>query len=423
MISDPRAQLFRRCRQLRDLLASEGVTGISDRTRRTLAGWVAPKAIVMPVRPKDVLAADLSRPAPPSAVSAPRGALRVNWVCTPPSPGSGGHSTLFRMIRYLEAHGYANRVYFYDVYGGDHRYYESIVRGYYRFAGPVSKVEDGMADADAVVATAWPTAYPVFNARCAGRRFYFVQDFEPSFHPVGALSVLAENTYRMGFHGITAGAWLAEKLKADYGMETDHFEFGCDNACYRRMPDSHRRGVVFYARPDTARRGVELGLMAIELFAARRPDIEIHLYGDRMGRLPFAFHDHGRITPEHLNEIYNCCYAGMSLSLTNVSLVPHEMLAAGCIPIVNDALHNRMVLRNPYVRYVPLNPHALAAELEKVVGTPDFDTLSAAASASVRATTWEDAAAMVDAALRLALLGPPAKGGEPAGTGRGMLVS
>jgi len=32
MISDPRAQLFRRCRQLRDLLASEGVTGISDRT-------------------------------------------------------------------------------------------------------------------------------------------------------------------------------------------------------------------------------------------------------------------------------------------------------------------------------------------------------------------------------------------------------
>jgi hypothetical protein len=35
---------------------------------------------------------------------------------------------------------------------------------------------------------------------------------------------------------------------------------------------------------------------------------------------------------------------GLVLSATNMSLVPYEMLAACCIPVVNDAEHNRCVL-------------------------------------------------------------------------------
>jgi O-antigen biosynthesis protein len=399
-----RVQVSRRSRQLRSLWRAEGHRGITDRTRRALARWLAPKDVVMPVRAADVMAADVGRPPRYAMPAVDAGQpLRANWVMTPPSRGSGGHSTLFRIIGYLEAHGYVNRVYFYDVYGGDHRYYESIVRRYYGFHGPVVPLDGRMDDAHAVIATGWPTAYPVFNARCAGKRFYFVQDFEPSFHPVGAASVLAENTYRMGFHAITAGAWLARKLKAEYGMEADHFEFGCDVSRYERITDGHRAGVAFYARPDAARRGFELGLMALRVLASRRPDVEIHFYGDTVGPLPFAFVDHGRVTPAQLNAIYNRCNAGLALSLTNVSLVPHEMLAAGCIPVVNEAEHNRIVLRNAFVRYVPPTPHALAAELETLVGMEDFVELSRAAAASVQSATWDDAGARVDAALRRAL--------------------
>jgi hypothetical protein len=220
---------------------------------------------------------------------------------------------------------------------------------------------------------------------------------------MGAASVLAENTYRMGFHAITAGAWLARKLKAEYGMETDHFEFGCDVSRYRRITDGNRSGVAFYARPDTARRGSELGLIALQIFAARRPNAEIHVYGGTMGSLPFPFFNHGRVSPVELNAIYNRCNAGLVLSLTNVSLVPHEMLAAGCIPVVNDGEHNRIVLRNAFARYVPPTPHALAAALETLVTIEDFNQLSRAAAASVQSTTWDDAGAMVDDALRRAL--------------------
>lgn len=360
----------------------------------------------MPVRRADVLAADLSRPfqaVVPKVMSGQP--LIVNWVTTPPAPGSGGHTTLFRLVRYLEAHGYANRVYFYDVYRGDHRYYESIVRSYYDFHGPVASVDEGMEDAHVVVATSWPTAYPVFNSRCTGKRFYFVQDFEPYFYAAGSMSFLAESTYRMGFHAISIGRCFAQRLSSQFGMVVDCFEYGCDTSRYRRLQGSERSGVVFYARRETARRGFELGLMAIEGFAARRPDIQIHVYGDKLGKQPFAFMDHGHVTPEQLNRIYNQCYAGLSLSFTNVSLVAEEMLAAGCIPVVNDTVEIRMDFANPFVRYVPPYPHTLASALEQVVATPDFEALSRDAAASVRSGKWDDAGATVDAIFRQALAG------------------
>jgi glycosyltransferase involved in cell wall biosynthesis len=278
-----------------------------------------------------------------------------------------------------------------------------MAREHYGLTCEIGNVRHGMANAHGVVATDWPSAYAVYNARCTGKRFYFVQDFEPFFYPVGTNSVLAENTYRMGFHGITAGPWLAEKLSSDFGMATDHFPFGCDTSHYRRDPLAKRSGVAFYARAGTPRRAVELGLLAFELFARRQPNIELHFYGERIGDLPFKFVNHGLVTPARLNEIYNRCFAGLSLSLTNVSLVPYEMLACGCIPIVNEADHNRMVLDNPHVRYAAANPHALAAAMEAVVTMPEFEAASSRGAESVASASWDDAGAAVDAALRRAL--------------------
>lgn len=207
----------------------------------------------------------------------------------------------------------------------------------------------------------------------------------------------------MGFHAITAGRWLAQKLNTEFGMPADSFDFGCDTSTYRRSGHAVRSGLVFYARPEATRRGFELGLMAMEIFAARRPDIDLHFYGDKMGKLPFRFIDHGHISPARLNEIYNQCYAGLSLSLTNVSLVPHEMLAAGCIPVVNDAIQNRIVLDNPFVRYASPYPQALADELEALVTNPAFDSLSQSAAGSVRGTTWDQAGETVDSIFRRTL--------------------
>ena len=398
------AQISRRVSQLRSVWANDGARGIVDRLRRAAAERLAPTSPMAPVRSSDLLAVDLANPfAPPVRRISPHEPITINWVITPPSPGSGGHTTIFRLLHYLATHGYSNRVYFYDAYGGDHAYYASIVRSYYKFEGPIGRVEQGMEDAHVVMATAWPTAYAVHTSRCAGKRFYFIQDFEPLFYPAGSFSSLAECTYRMGYHGLSIGRCFADRISAEFGMTVDTFPYGCDLSQYRSENQTERSGIVFYARRDSARRGTELGLMALEAFARRRPEIEIHTYGDKLGKLPFRSIDHGRISPEEINKIYNRCRAGLSLSFTNVSLVALEMLAAGCIPVLNDTVQVRTDLASPFARYAAPTPQALAAQLEAVVSTHDFASLSASAAASVRSTTWNEAGSAVDTILRRVL--------------------
>jgi O-antigen biosynthesis protein len=402
-----RAEVGRRYRQARRLWAEQGSQGIKDWALRAVAKRLAPPATPLDIRPADVLAADLRVPRLWSPLPFDgKGPLVVNWVMSPPAAGSGGHTTAFRLIEHLERSGHVCRVYLYDNHGGDAAYYGSQVRKVFPgFKGEIDDVANGMADAHAVVATSWPTAYLVYSDNCRGKRFYLVQDFEPWFYPLGARSALAEQTYRMGFHAITAGRFLASKLRAEYGMAADAFDFGSDSAYHLTDGAGVRDGIVFYARPEpwAARRGFDLGIMALQLFAERHPDITIHFYGSRIGKLPFPFKDHGLLRPSELNRIYNRCFAGLSLSMTNVSLVPHEMLAAGCIPVVNEADHNRIVLDNPFVRYAQATPHALADALSEVVATKNFAALAASASASMSSASWEDAGRVVEESIRRAL--------------------
>ena len=369
---------------------------------------LAPIAELLDVRPADVLATDLRVPRSWSPLPFDGGGpLVVNWVTSPPAAGSGGHTTLFRLVEHIERSGNVCRVYLYDIYGGDAAYYGSRLRKVFPgFKGEICDVTHGMADAHAVVATAWPTAYPVYNDRCLGKRFYLVQDFEPWFYPMGALRVFAEDTYRMGFHAITAGRFLAAKLSAEYGMAADAFEFGCDTR-YCLLNASRVEMGSFFMQNHRYRGVRSNSDYWRSIFAERHPNLTIHFYGSRrVGKLKFPFIEHGVLPPSELNYIYNRCLAGLSLSMTNVPLVPHEMLSAGCIPVVNDAEHNRIVLDNPFVRYAPLTPRALADALGDVVATKDFRTLAASASASVSSASWEEAGRTVEQSIRRALFGP-----------------
>jgi glycosyltransferase involved in cell wall biosynthesis len=90
------------------------------------------------------------------------------------------------------------------------------------------------------------------------------------------------------------------------------------------------------------------------------------------------------------------------MSATNVSLVPHEMLAAGCIPVVNDAEHNRVVLDNDRVEYARPTPFDLAEALSRLVScTPaDQAKAAAAAAASVDSISWEESGRQVERIVR-----------------------
>jgi hypothetical protein len=343
----------------------------------------------LPVHPVDVVdPARIRDPAPARPVVGRP--ARIGWVTTPPSPGSGGHTTLFRLVEAMERAGHECHIYLYDVYDGDVTARAGVIRRCWpSIRAEVHDVRDGLPDLDAWVATSWQTAH-VLAARPegGGHRFYLVQDLEPSFYPMGWEHELAAATYRFGFRGITAGAWLADVLAAEYGMQCSAFEFGTDHDVYHLDPESTRDGVVFYAKPDVPRRAFGLGVEALREFTRLCPWVPVHLYGAPLRRVPLEATSHGPMTPGALSALYNRCRVGLSLSLTNVSLVPWELLACGVVPVVNDAPHNRRVLDNEFVRWAPPSAAELAAALADAYEDAADPAVPGKGAASVGHQTW-----------------------------------
>ena len=397
----------RGARQLTRVLRRDGAQVLAGRMLQAGADRLLAGA-----RPFEVAVrrADLEAPVAAARVPSPASnseQLVINWVANPPDE-SGGLMTMSRLIHQLEQRGHLCRLYI--RYGGERRDLErDRLRARERFPhmrAEVHDVDDGMLPADAVFATSWPTAYAVRAANPGAVPFYLVQDFEPSFYPAGSRAALAEETYRFGFHGITAGRWLASKLPRDYGMTCDAFDLGVDLDCYRLENHGPRSGVVFYARPTTERRGYELGMLALDRFAELHPEIEIHLVGQeiRWRRPSFAFTSHGYLPAPELAALYNRCAAGLVLSLTNISLLPAELLATGCVPVMNDAENTRSSFDNPYTTFAPAHPDLLARALGDAVtrsGAPGF---RADAAASVGPLSWELVGEAVEAGIRRGLM-------------------
>ncbi len=128
-------------------------------------------------------------------------------------PGSGGHTTIFRFISNLERLGFHSRVYLYmSPNFQDNASIRKFLKEYFPLLVPEVEVYcdvSQMKFAHATVATSWTTAYYVRKFQNTISKFYFVQDFEPHFYAHGSEYEFAENTYKMGFRGITAGRLAA----------------------------------------------------------------------------------------------------------------------------------------------------------------------------------------------------------------------
>lgn len=382
--------------QVRRIVAAEGLTGLRTRILRRSVHFAAAVQEPFPLFSQDIAdSGSIQHPAPTRPVDVRT--LSLGWIMTPPAAGSGGHTTLFRLIEGLERAGHDCHLFLYDRFQGDvRRHAATIATNWPRLRAQVHDASAGLPALDGWVATSWQTAHVLAShPEASGARFYLVQDFEPYFYPKGSMYSMAEDTYRFGFTGITAGRWLAEKLEREFGMHCDFFEFGADRDVYFPVPDTTREGVAFYTKPSVARRGHELGMLALARFHELRPDAKIHIYGDSPQPQPFPFVDHGKQSPQALNKIYNSCRVGLSLSFTNVSLVPWELLASGTVPVVNDAEHNRTVLDNGKVIWAQPSPDSIAHAMDRAYALHTGGTFSAELARSTANASWHSAAERV----------------------------
>ena len=334
-----------------------------------------------------------------AAADPPPAPGRINWVVPNFHGAAGGHRTIFRLTRALEEAGYEVRFHILGPthYSGDSEATQFMRTHYFPLKATVHLGVADMPPAEFCVASQWETAYAVRDFGACRRKIYFVQDWEPSFYPAGTERALAEDTYRFGFECVCAGRWLARKVR-EYGNRAASFDLAYDPAVYHPAPVPYAGNrVVFYTRPKTPRRGAELGLLALALLKARRPDVEVVLFGSESlpYELPFDCTRAGVLGEHELAGLYRGAAAGLSISLSNYSLVPQEMLACG-LPVVEV---NHPSLREAYpaggrgIRLVAPTPESIADALSEVLAPPEAEMRRARRDASrlVSHLSWEAA--------------------------------
>ena len=341
--------------------------------------------------------------------------LRVTWVVPPFPPGSGGHTTLFRVLNHLAARGHPQRLLVFDPFGGPSlEVLAEALRGHYKGVDAELahfSAEEAARPTDVAIATSWHTAYAVGGITRVALKVYMVQDMEHLFHPAGSEAVLAEESYRFGYPAVTAGEWLRRELAERYGARARSFDLACDRSLYSAAGGTRADRVVCYVRPNTPRRAFELAVLALRDFQRRSPATEVVVFGAE--RLPtlggVRATNLGLLSPGELNEVYNGAVAGLVISTTNYSLVPLEMMASG-LPVVDLATPNNFAVYGDAPEFISLaapRPDAMGAALHALASDPERRRRQVAAGhAYVSALSWEDSCNRIEEIIREYLATP-----------------
>jgi O-antigen biosynthesis protein len=334
----------------------------------------------------------------------------IAWLVPPFAIGSGGHMALFTLAELLERRGHTSSIWITDP--NPRRLPSSaavarrqIVEHFAPLRAGVHVELDDWDGADVALATGWQTAHTLWPLDRTKLKAYLAQDYEPDFYPASAQRVFAEETYGLGFPVIASSPWLAETLRDRHGARAEHFDYAADLETYRDLGlERDSDTVVYYTRQATPRRGTDLGVLALEELKRRRPRTHIVVVGDTKPlRTPFDHEAVGVVDAAALARIFNRATVGFVISLTNYSLIPKEMMAAGLAVCDVNGPSARSVFGEPgdLIALPDPNPVAIADELEALLSDPDRRLAQASrAGAYVRGLSWEAAAETVERHLK-----------------------
>jgi glycosyltransferase involved in cell wall biosynthesis len=353
----------------------------------------------------------------------------INWLIPPFEHAYGGVVTILRFAaRLQEAHGVDSRIVIYDYPGADivnpaypnldlERMRSAIARHFPVLAPKVMLTRragtEELPAADAAVATYWTSAYIVSKMENVRAKFYFIQDYEPSFNEGGTKYGLIDTTYRLGLLRLVNTPGLLDWIKLLHGGEGTAFVPSVDRKIYH--PRAEGEGacgravrVFFYARPGASRNGFMLGAEALKrIKAAYGERVEIVTAG--MDWEPLHYGLEGVLTnrgllksSEEVAELYRSCDIGLVFMYSrHPSYQPFEFMATGCAVVTNHNSATRWLLKDGENA---LLVEPMAASVAEAIGTliDDADLrrrLVARGYASVPSSTWDE---VIDDACRRA---------------------
>lgn len=311
----------------------------------------------------------------------PKSVHRIAFIIQGIAKFSGGITSILRLGTYLEEYGHSvsyldftnqsmnelnsNATFNLSNYKGSIKnYYKADKEGY-----------------DVVIATSWESFYRLnkFNAY----KMYFVQDFEPYFSRFNEKFLLAKKTYELGAHIVSLGSWNIEMIKKECNTESvlDSVSFPYEPNEYSL---SKKRNYLDY----TQKKHLKIAVYTKEE-GKRIPNIlqyilsktceELKNRGIELEVLFFGLKDNysvsvgknlGKLKRENLAELYRKCDFGMCASMTNISLVPYEMLAMG-LPVIEfiDGSYSDF-LPSTSATLIDYNYHTLVAKLQNLINEP-----------------------------------------------------
>ncbi|MCL2218602.1 MAG: glycosyltransferase family 4 protein [Chitinispirillia bacterium] len=224
---------------------------------------------------------------------------------------------------------------------------------------PVLRINDSsIPDADAVIATAWPTAYDVNKLSSAkGRKFYFIQHYEIWSGDVKKV----DNSYRLPINLITIAPWLTELMREKFGRN-DVTEIHNGIRLDKFYPPAEKRfseASILMMAHDLVWKGTRDGIDALTAVKERYPHVKIKMFGMcEQPDAPFDFEYHKDPPYEELLSLYQDASIFISPShKEGWHLPPMEAMACkcaiaatnvGCIPTLNNGENMVLVdMNNP----------------------------------------------------------------------------
>ena len=273
-------------------------------------------------------------------------------------------------------------------------------------------------DADAVVATAWPTAYSV--ARLSARKgagCYLVQHREVDSGP----ATLVDRTYRLPLHRIAGSHYTARLLRRELGVEVeDVVQNTIDVPFWSGGPGAGgpRAGVLMSHHPGP-RKGAADGLAALARVRRERPDVPVRLFGPARSSDVPPWADYSENPSD---EALRALYRGARVFLfpsryEGFGLPALEAMAAGCALVatkvggIPDIAADGVTARLVEVGDVEGMAHGV---LELLGDEPRAARRGTAAAEAARPQDLEQATGLFEAALLRAVRGRESVGRGPA---------
>lgn len=257
--------------------------------------------------------------------------------------------------------------------------------------------------ADAVVATAWPTAYSVSRLSSSrGSKFHLVQHHETWSGP----PEVVERCYRLPLQKIVIASWLKSLVQELSGQPVlDTITNGVDfSLFYPENASVTTRSRVLMQYSPLPWKGMADGLNAWDTIKRECPGVQLVMFGMEPGQdVPPDSEFHADPPQPSLRALYSSCDVFLSTSwVEGCQLPPMEAMACGCAVVATNVggVPDYSIASKTALVIDPHDINGMAAAVIKLLRDADERRRIARAGFEyIQQFTWERAVEKFEAAL------------------------